>query len=45
MKTKLTMFALASIFLSQFCLAQTNEPASDWKSASSNGVAPLLFRD
>jgi enterochelin esterase family protein len=36
MKTRIPLFALATIFLGQLCLAQTNEPADDWKPATSN---------
>ncbi|HEX7599132.1 MAG TPA: alpha/beta hydrolase-fold protein [Polyangia bacterium] len=36
MKTQLTLLALGSIVLSQLCVAQTNEPADDWKPAASN---------
>jgi enterochelin esterase-like enzyme len=36
MKTKLTLLALGSMVLSQLCVAQTNEPADDWKPATSN---------
>src|ERR1035437_751138 len=36
MKTQLTLLALGSIILSQLCVAQTNEPAEDWKPATSN---------
>jgi enterochelin esterase-like enzyme len=31
MKTKLSLLALASILSGQLCVAQTNEPADDWK--------------
>src|ERR1017187_3616223 len=36
MKTKLSLLALASMVSGQLCVAQTNEPADDWKPASSN---------
>jgi len=36
MKTKLSLLALASLVLGQLCTAQTNEPADDWKPATSN---------
>lgn len=36
MKTKLSLFALASMVLARLCGAQTNEPADDWKPAVSN---------
>jgi hypothetical protein len=36
MKTKLTLLAFASALSTQFCVAQTNEPANDWKSSSWN---------
>jgi enterochelin esterase-like enzyme len=36
MKTKLSLLALASMASGQLCLAQTNEPADDWKPATSN---------
>src|ERR1017187_7660133 len=36
MKTKLALFALASMVSGQLCVAQTNEPADDWKPAASN---------
>ncbi len=36
MKTKLSVLALASMVLGQLCVAQTNEPADDWKPAASN---------
>src|ERR1035441_10950353 len=36
MKTNLSLFALASMVSGQLCVAQTNEPADDWKPASSN---------
>jgi enterochelin esterase-like enzyme len=35
-KTKLSPLALASILSAQLCMAQTNEPADDWKPATSN---------
>src|ERR1039457_3601929 len=36
MKTKLSLLALASILAGQSCTTQTNEPADDWKPATSN---------
>ncbi len=36
MKTTIPLFALATIFLGQAGMAQTNEPADDWKPATSN---------
>ncbi|MGA2542645.1 MAG: alpha/beta hydrolase-fold protein [Verrucomicrobiota bacterium] len=36
MKTKLSFLALASMLAGQLCTAQTNEPANDWKPATSN---------
>jgi len=36
MKTKLSLLAAASVLTGQFCVAQTNEPADDWKPATSN---------
>ena len=36
MKTKLPLLALAAMVLGQLCAAQTNEPADDWKPATSN---------
>lgn len=36
MKTKLSLLALGSVLSGQLCLAQTNEPADDWKPAVSN---------
>lgn len=49
MKTKLTLLALAPMVLSSLCVAQTNEPADDWKPEVSNQqgkqLAPLLFKD
>jgi enterochelin esterase-like enzyme len=36
MKRKLSPFFLGSMLLAQLCLAQTNEPADDWKPATSN---------
>jgi enterochelin esterase-like enzyme len=36
MKTNLSLLALASALSGQLCVAQTNEPANDWKPASSN---------
>ena len=36
MKTKLSILALAPLILGQLCPAQTNEPADDWKPATSN---------
>ena len=36
MKTKLSLVALTALLSSQLCPAQTNEPANDWKPASSN---------
>ena len=36
MKTKLSLLALASMVSGQLCVAQTNEPADDWKPATSN---------
>ena len=36
MKTKLSLLALACMVLGQLCVAQTNEPADDWKPATSN---------
>ena len=36
MKTKPVLFALACILSGQLCLAQTDEPANDWKPASTN---------
>src|SRR5437763_13355016 len=36
MKTKLILFASASILWGQIGMAQTNEPANDWKIAPSN---------
>src|ERR1017187_3879666 len=36
MKTKLSLLALATMFLGQLCVAQTNEPADDWKPSTSN---------
>lgn len=36
MKRKLSAFALGSMLLGQICLAQTNEPADDWKPSTYN---------
>src|SRR5580704_13059699 len=36
MKAILSIIALASVFAAQVSLAQTNEPADDWKPATSN---------
>jgi hypothetical protein len=36
MKTKLSLLALAAMLSGQVCLAQTNEPADDWKPATAN---------
>ena len=36
MKTEFSLLALASMVSGQLCVAQTNEPADDWKPASSN---------
>lgn len=36
MKAQLALLALASVLSSQLCSAQTNEPADDWKPATSN---------
>jgi enterochelin esterase-like enzyme len=36
MKRKLSLLAFASVLSGQLCLAQTNEPATDWKPATSN---------
>ena len=36
MKTKLSLLALASMLTGQLGMAQTNEPADDWKPATSN---------
>jgi enterochelin esterase family protein len=36
MKTKLSLLALASVLTGQLCVAQNNEPADDWKPATSN---------
>ncbi|MGA2554916.1 MAG: alpha/beta hydrolase-fold protein [Verrucomicrobiota bacterium] len=36
MNTKFSLLALASMLAGQLCNAQTNEPADDWKSATSN---------
>lgn len=36
MKTKLILSAFVSILSGQICMAQTNEPAEDWKPAPSN---------
>jgi enterochelin esterase family protein len=36
MKNMLTFLALTSVMTSQLCVAQTNEPADDWKPAPSN---------
>jgi len=36
MKTKLSLLACASILSSQLCVAQTTEPAHDWKPCPSN---------
>src|SRR5687768_8286828 len=36
MKAKLSLLACASILSSQLCLAQTTEPANDWKPCPSN---------
>ncbi len=36
MKTKFLLLAFASVLSGQFCAAQTNEPADDWKPATSN---------
>jgi enterochelin esterase-like enzyme len=36
MKTKLLLFAFASILSGQVCVAQDKEPANDWKPAASN---------
>src|ERR1043165_1110317 len=36
MKTRILRYALGTIFLSQIAMAQTNEPADDWKPATSN---------
>ena len=41
MKTSLSRFALASLLCGQLCLAQTNEPANDWKPAPSNQAGRL----
>ena len=36
MKAKLVFLAFASVLSGQLCLAETNEPANDWKPAPSN---------
>src|SRR5664280_1751414 len=36
MKTEFSLLALASVVLGQLCVAQTNEPADDFKPATSN---------
>jgi enterochelin esterase family protein len=36
MKVKLPLLALASMLSGQLCPAQTNQPANDWKAATSN---------
>jgi alpha-L-arabinofuranosidase len=36
MKTRLALLALASMVSGQLCTAQTNQPADDWKPATSN---------
>lgn len=36
MKTPLALFALVSVLSTELCPAQTNEPANDWKPATSN---------
>ena len=36
MKTKLPLLAIAAMVLGQLCMAQTNQPADDWKPATSN---------
>jgi enterochelin esterase-like enzyme len=36
MKTRLALLALASMVWGQFCTAQTDQPADDWKPATSN---------
>jgi enterochelin esterase-like enzyme len=36
MKTKLPLLVLTSLLTGQLCTAQTNEPADDWKPATSN---------
>lgn len=36
MKTKLLLLAFASVLPVQFCAAQSDEPADDWKPATSN---------
>jgi len=36
MKTKLVLLAFASVIFGQLCPAQTNQPADDWKPATSN---------
>src|ERR1017187_7421744 len=36
MKTKFSLLTLASMLAGQLCTAQTNEPANDWKPATSN---------
>ena len=41
MKTSLSLFAFTSLLCGQLCLAQTNEPANDWKPAPSNQAGRL----
>src|SRR5260221_11824600 len=36
MKTRLALLALASILSGRLCTAQTDQPADDWKPATSN---------
>ena len=36
MKTNLSLLLFVFTLLGQLCLAQTNEPANDWKPAPSN---------
>ena len=36
MKTRLALFALASMVSGQLCIAQTDQPVDDWKPATSN---------
>src|SRR5215204_2221108 len=36
MKTKLSLFAFASVLSIQLCLAQTTDPVNDWKPCPSN---------
>jgi hypothetical protein len=47
MKSKLSILALAPILSTQLCMAQTNEPADDWKPSTLNQPGqqydPVLF--